>query len=135
MSNLIAGASLSAVAVTCCSRLRKRMANRGPSTLPRTQNTSVLSLQLPRRCRQRIAELYPQKHDKNALGCAADLLHAAAAAQPTDASVSVQALLVTAEYIDHVNTCGISICTVCASRSGKRASSMRSRTARHWPRV
>jgi hypothetical protein len=52
----------------------------------------------------RVAELYPSKHDKNALGCAADLLVAAANAQPDDAALNTQALLVTAEYIDHVNT-------------------------------
>lgn len=52
----------------------------------------------------RIEQLYPQKHDKNALGCAADLLVVAAMAQPDDAAAAVQALLVTAEYIDHVNT-------------------------------
>jgi tetratricopeptide (TPR) repeat protein len=53
---------------------------------------------------QKMGELYPQKHDKNKLGCAADLMHAAATAAPDDVGMGMQALLVAAEYIDHVNT-------------------------------
>ena len=52
----------------------------------------------------RVEELYPKKYDRNALGCAADLLAAAANAEPQDVALSVQALLVRSEYIDHVNT-------------------------------
>jgi tetratricopeptide (TPR) repeat protein len=51
-----------------------------------------------------VSELYPQKHSRNKLGCAADLLFAAATSQPKDAELNLQALLVTAEYIDHINT-------------------------------
>ena len=53
---------------------------------------------------QKMGELYPQKHDKNKLGCAADLMHAVATAAPDDLGLALQALLVTSEYIDHVNT-------------------------------
>ena len=52
----------------------------------------------------RVAELYPKKHDRNSLGCAADLLTAAAMVTPDDSGLAVQALLVRSEYIDHVNT-------------------------------
>ncbi len=53
---------------------------------------------------KRAAELYPSKHDKNKLACAADLFFDAAQAMPADPALAVQALLVTADYIDHVNT-------------------------------
>ncbi len=53
---------------------------------------------------QAMGELYPQKHDRNKLGCAADLAHAVASAAPEDVELALQALLVTVEYIDHVNT-------------------------------
>ncbi len=104
MSNLIAGASLSAVAVTL---LFATSEANGQSRAEHSAEDAKYVCAVPATAeamQTRIAELYPKKHDKNALGCAADLLHAAATAQPTDASVSVQALLVTAEYIDHVNT-------------------------------
>jgi hypothetical protein len=52
----------------------------------------------------RVGDLYPKKYDRNALGCAADLLAAAASAAPQDVALNVQALLVRSEYIDHVNT-------------------------------
>jgi tetratricopeptide (TPR) repeat protein len=52
----------------------------------------------------KVGQLYPQKSDRNALGCAADLLFMAAQATPDDPQVNVQALLVESEYIDHVNT-------------------------------
>ena len=52
----------------------------------------------------KVEQLYPQKSDRNALGCAADLLYTAAQMSPDDAQLNVQALLVTSEYIDHVNT-------------------------------
>jgi len=52
----------------------------------------------------KVEQLYPQKSDRNALGCAADLLFMAAQASPQDPQLNVQALLVTSEYIDHVNT-------------------------------
>jgi tetratricopeptide (TPR) repeat protein len=52
----------------------------------------------------KVEQLYPQKSDRNALGCAADLLFMAAQGSPEDPQLNVQALLVTSEYIDHVNT-------------------------------
>jgi len=52
----------------------------------------------------RVEELYPKKYDRNALGCAADLLATAAGAAPKDVALNIQALLVRSEYIDHVNT-------------------------------
>jgi tetratricopeptide (TPR) repeat protein len=52
----------------------------------------------------KVEQLYPKKSDRNALGCAADLLFMAAQASPEDPQLNVQALLVESEYIDHVNT-------------------------------
>lgn len=49
-------------------------------------------------------QLYPAKHDKNKFGCAADLYFRAAQMAPVDAMLDIQALLVTAEYIDQINT-------------------------------
>jgi len=53
---------------------------------------------------QEAAKLYPAKYDKNKFGCAADLFFEAAQAAPADVALNVQALLVTTEYIDSVNT-------------------------------
>lgn len=53
---------------------------------------------------QEAAKLYPAKYDKNKFGCAADLFFEAAQATPDDLALNVQALLVTTEYIDSVNT-------------------------------
>ena len=50
------------------------------------------------------SKLYPAKYDRNSFGCAADLFYAAAQAEPGDVALNVQALLVTAEYIDSINT-------------------------------
>ena len=52
----------------------------------------------------KVEQLYPHKSDRNALGCAADLLYTAAQMSADDPQVNVQALLVESEYIDHVNT-------------------------------
>ncbi len=53
---------------------------------------------------KRAAELYPAKHDKNRFACSADLFFEAAQAAPQDPALTVQALLVTTEYIDQINT-------------------------------
>jgi hypothetical protein len=58
----------------------------------------------PAALQAKVERLYPQKSDKNALGCAADLLFMAAQASPEDPQLNVQALAVESEYIDHVNT-------------------------------
>ncbi len=104
MSKLIAGASANAIAIVLL--LAAAEANAQARAADSAKHATY-ACPLPASAealQQRVAELYPQKHDKNALGCAADLLTAAAATQPTDVSVSLQALLVTAEYIEHVNT-------------------------------
>ena len=53
---------------------------------------------------QEAAKLYPAKYDKNKFGCSADLFFEAAQAAPGDLALNVQALLVTTEYIDSINT-------------------------------
>lgn len=51
----------------------------------------------------RVTELAAAVWDKNSLGCAADLLSAAAAESPADVALQIQALLANVGYISHVN--------------------------------
>jgi tetratricopeptide (TPR) repeat protein len=51
----------------------------------------------------RVADLASAVWDKNSLGCAADLMAAAASEAPTDVGLQVQALLQATAYIAHVN--------------------------------
>ena len=52
----------------------------------------------------RAAELGAAQWDKNKLGCAADIWFAAAEGAPSDASLTLHALLAATAYVDHLNT-------------------------------
>jgi hypothetical protein len=58
----------------------------------------------PEQFATRVMELSGAVWDKNSLGCAADLMSAAAAAAPSDIALQVQALLANIGYIAHVNS-------------------------------
>ncbi|HEY0938948.1 MAG TPA: hypothetical protein VGE08_02520 [Steroidobacter sp.] len=57
----------------------------------------------PEQFEARVTELSTATWDKNSLGCAADLLSAAAEGAPADMTLQVQALLANIAYISHVN--------------------------------
>lgn len=57
----------------------------------------------PSELEARVTELSAAVWDKNSMGCAADLMSAAAAGAPTDVALQVQALLANVTYISHVN--------------------------------
>ncbi len=57
----------------------------------------------PQQFEARVTELSAATWDKNSLGCAADLLSAAAEGAPADIGLQVQALLANIAYLSHVN--------------------------------
>jgi len=57
----------------------------------------------PEQVEARVTALSAASWDKNSLGCAADLLSAAAEGAPTDIALQLQALLANVTYISHVN--------------------------------
>lgn len=57
----------------------------------------------PEQFEARVTELSTAVWDKNSLGCAADLMSAAAEGKPTDTTLQLQALLANVAYISHVN--------------------------------
>lgn len=57
----------------------------------------------PEQFEARVTALSAASWDKNSLGCAADLLSAAAEGAPTDVALQVQALLANVSYLSHVN--------------------------------
>jgi uncharacterized protein HemY len=54
--------------------------------------------------RARAVELHRAGHDRNQLACAADLMFRAANLAATDVELNLHAMLLAADYIDHVNT-------------------------------
>lgn len=57
----------------------------------------------PEQFEARVTELSAAVWDKNSLGCAADLLSAAAEGAPADPALQIQALLANIAYISHIN--------------------------------
>lgn len=57
----------------------------------------------PEQFEARVTELSSATWDKNSLGCAADLMSAAAEGAPTDTMLQLQVLLANVAYISHVN--------------------------------
>ena len=77
----------------------------GPSRVEDSAADAVYDCPMPapEQFEARVTELSGAVWDKNSLGCAADLMSAAAEGAPTDAGLQVQALLANVAYLGHVN--------------------------------
>lgn len=77
----------------------------GPSRVEDSAADAVYDCPMPapEQFTARVTELSTAVWDKNSLGCAADLMTAAAEAAPTDIGLQVQALLANIGYLSHVN--------------------------------
>lgn len=77
----------------------------GPSRVEDSAADAVYDCPMPapEQFEARVTELSAAVWDKNSLGCAADLMSAAAEGAPTDIGLQVQALLANTGYISHVN--------------------------------
>lgn len=77
----------------------------GPSRVEDSAADAVYECPMPapEQFEARVTELSTAVWDKNSLGCAADLMSAAAEGAPTDLGLQVQALLANVAYLSHVN--------------------------------
>lgn len=77
----------------------------GPSRVEDSAADAVYDCPMPppEQFDARVTALATATWDKNSLGCAADLMSAAAEAAPADVALQVQALLASIGYISHVN--------------------------------
>ncbi|HEX7374369.1 MAG TPA: TRAP transporter TatT component family protein [Steroidobacteraceae bacterium] len=78
----------------------------GPSRVEDSAADAVYECPMPTpdQFEARVSQLSASVWDKNSLGCAADLMSAAAEGAPTDVALQVQALLANVAYISHVNS-------------------------------